>query len=266
MIYISFFHYNFSQGTQQQFIGLQNYGSMLTDYIVHDSVQFTVFIIVAGVILEALLGLGLALLILNTRGEWAFRMMAILPMTIPMVVSGMVWKMLLNTIYGPVNYFLSFFGVSQISWLGDPTFARFGILMVDVWQWTPFMFLIIYAGVKNMPGDLIEAARIDGASSWQLIRHIILPLARPLVTIAAMLRVIELLKLFDIVYMITGGGPGTTTYSFSYLIYVVGFLTGINLGYASALSIVLLICAMILTALLIKVLDLKRLLGLEAKV
>jgi len=265
MIYISFFNYNLATGAQQQFIGLLNYQNMATDYLVRNSVQFSVFIIIAGVITEILLGLGLALLILGTKGERVFRSISIIPMTIPMVVSGMVWKMLFNTVYGPLNYFLSFFGVGKISWLGDPFFARFTILIVDIWQWTPFIFLILYAGLKNVPEDLIEAAVVDGARGWQVTRYVRIPFIRPLITIAVMLRLLELLKLFDIVFMITGGGPGTITYSYSYLIYVVGFLTGINLGYASALSVVLLICAMILTALLIKILNVKRLLGLEVK-
>jgi len=265
MIYISFFNYYLARGGEQEFIGLLNYQNMSSDYIVRDSVQFSVFIIIAGVITETLLGLGLALLILDSKGERVFRSISIVPMTIPMVVSGMVWKMLFNTVYGPLNYFLSFLGIGKISWLGDPFFARFTILIVDIWQWTPFIFLILYAGLKNVPVDLIEAAVVDGAGGWQVTRYVRIPFIRPLITIAVMLRLIELLKLFDIVYMITGGGPGTTTYSYSYLIYVVGFLTGINLGYASALSVVLLICAMILTALLIKMLNVKRLLGLEAK-
>lgn len=265
MVYISFFNYNLATGTQQQFIGIENYQNMLSDYLVQASVQFTVFIIILGIILETLLGLGLALLILNSKGETIFRSATILPMTIPMVVSGMVWKMLLNTLYGPVNYFLSFFGIGQISWLGDPFFARLAILIVDVWQWTPFVFLILYAGLKNVPEDLIEAARVDGARDWQVSRYVRIPLVGPLITIAVVLRLLELLKLFDIVYMMTGGGPGTTTYAFSYLVYVVGFLAGINLGYASALSVVLLIVAMILTAILIKMLNIKRLLRLEVK-
>jgi len=265
MIYISFFNYYLARGGEQEFVGLLNYQNMPSDYIVRDSVQFSVFIIIAGVIIETLLGLGLALLILDSKGERAFRSISIIPMTIPMVVSGMVWKMLFNTVYGPLNYFLSFLGIGKISWLGDPFFARFTILIVDIWQWTPFIFLILYAGLKNVPVDFIEAAVVDGAGGWQVTRYVRIPFIRPLITIAVMLRLIELLKLFDIVYMITGGGPGTITYSYSYLIYVVGFLTGINLGYASALSVVLLICAMILTAFLIKMLNVKRLLGLEVK-
>jgi len=265
MIYISFFNYYLARGGEQEFVGLLNYQNMSSDYLVRDSVQFSVFIIIAGVIIETLLGLGLALLILDSKGERVFRSISIVPMTIPMVVSGMVWKMLFNTVYGPLNYFLSFLGIGKISWLGDPFFARFTILIVDIWQWAPFIFLILYAGLKNVPEDLIEAAVVDGAGGWQVTRYVRIPFIRPLITIAVMLRLIELLKLFDIVYMITGGGPGTITYSYSYLIYVVGFLTGINLGYASALSVVLLICAIILTALLIKMLNVKRLLGLEVK-
>ena len=260
MIYISFFEYNLARGGAQKFIGLANYIQMFYDPVAAGSINFTAFITVAGVVIETLLALALALLLLGVRGERFIRLAFLVPMTIPMAVSGMIWRMLYNTTYGPINYFLSFFGVRRISWMGDPFYAPLAILIMDIWQWTPFMFLLLYAGLKNIPPSYLEAAMVDGADEWQLTRYIRLPMIRDLVMIAVILRSIDLLKLFDTVYMVTGGGPGTATYTFSYLIYQVGFITGINLGYASALSVVLLIVIMLLTTVLIKVLNVGRLL------
>ncbi|MCD6536344.1 MAG: sugar ABC transporter permease [Thaumarchaeota archaeon] len=260
MIYISFFEYNLARGGAQKFIGLANYIQMFYDPVAAGSINFTAFITVAGVVIETLLALALALLLLGVRGERFIRLAFLVPMTIPMAVSGMIWRMLYNTTYGPINYFLSFFGVRRISWMGDPFYAPLAILIMDIWQWTPFMFLLLYAGLKNIPPSYLEAAMVDGADEWQLTRYIRLPMIRDLVMIAVILRSIDLLKLFDTVYMVTGGGPGTATYTFSYLIYQVGFITGINLGYASALSVVLLIAIMLLTTVLVKVLNVGRLL------
>ena len=260
MIYISFFDYNLAKGGVQKFIGVANYVQMFYDPVARGSVAFTAFITIAGVVTETLLALLLALLVLGVRGERVMRLSFLIPMTIPMAVSGMIWRMLYNTTYGPINYFLSFFGVRRISWMGDPFYAPLAILIMDIWQWTPFIFLLLYAGLKNIPPVYIEAAMIDGADEWQLTRYVRLPMIRDLVMIAILLRSIDLLKLFDSIYMITGGGPGTATYTFSYLIYQVGFITGINLGYASALSILLLIATMLLTTLLIRALKVGRLL------
>lgn len=260
MIYISFFEYNLAKGGVQKFIGVANYVQMFYDPVARGSVAFTAFITIAGVVTETLLALLLALLVLGVRGERVMRLSFLIPMTIPMAVSGMIWRMLYNTTYGPINYFLSLFGVRRISWMGDPFYAPLAILIMDIWQWTPFIFLLLYAGLKNIPPVYIEAAMIDGADEWQLTRYVRLPMIRDLVMIAILLRSIDLLKLFDSIYMITGGGPGTATYTFSYLIYQVGFITGINLGYASALSILLLIATMLLTTLLIRALKVGRLL------
>lgn len=115
--------------------------------------------------------------------------------------------MLFNTQFGPINYFLYLLGLGKLSWLGDPYLAPIAVLLVDIWQWTPFVFLIIYAGLKTVPSDLIEAATVDGASGWQVNRYVRIPMVKSLIVIALMLRLIELLKLFDIVYMVTGAAP-----------------------------------------------------------
>ncbi|MGC8912140.1 MAG: carbohydrate ABC transporter permease [Nitrososphaeria archaeon] len=265
MIYISFFNYNLASGANSTFSGLYNYLRIPLDPIAQGSVSFTIFITFSGLVIETMLGLAIAFLVIDARGEKFFRMAIIIPMMIPMAVSGMIWRMLYNTLYGPVNYFLSFFGVARISWLGDPAYAPLALLITDIWQWTPFMFLIFYSGIKGISPTLVESAMVDGAGDFDLIRYIRIPLIKDLIIIGALLRTIDLLKLFDTVYMITGGGPGTSTYSYSYLIYVVGFLTGINLGYASALSVVLLIIVTALVAILIRLLNIGQLLGLSGE-
>lgn len=261
MLYISFFDYNLARGGIQRFVGIMNYLQAFYDPVARGSISFTAFITVTGVIVETLLALILALLVVGIKGESLLRLSFLIPMTIPMAVSGMIWRMLYNTTYGPVNYFLSFFGIKRISWMGDPIYAPIAILIMDIWQWTPFLFLLFYAGLKNIPQVYLEAAMIDGASGWQLTKSIRIPMIKDLLMIGVLLRSIDLLKLFDSIYMITGGGPGTTTYTFSYLIYQVGFITGINLGYASALSVILLLVIILLTTLLIRALKVERLLG-----
>lgn len=261
MIYISFFEYNLAAGGILKFLGVENYIKVFYDPVANGSVFFTAFITVMGVIIETLLGLLLALLVIGVKGERIMRLCFLIPMTIPMAVSGMIWRMLFNTTFGPINYFLSLFGMNRISWMGDPSFAPLTILIADIWQWTPFVFLILYAGLKSISPVYVEAAMVDGADEWRLTRYVRLPMLRDLITVVVLLRSIDLLKLFDSVYMITGGGPGTTTYTFSYLIYQVGFITGINLGYASALSVILLIVIMLLTTALIRILNIRRLLG-----
>jgi multiple sugar transport system permease protein len=226
-------------------------------------VEFTAILVVIALPLEMLFGMGIAWLFRNLIvGERFMRSLVLLPMMVPAVVAGIAWKMLFNYNFGPLNYFLSLFGISNISWLGDPNFARLGIIIVDLWQWTPFVFLVLYSGLQSMPAELVEAARVDGASSWAVIRYVELPILAPLIGTVLIIRLIDLLKLFDIIYMITWGGPGSATHSFSYYIYKVGLSYGWDVGYASALSIVLLIVVVFLVNLLMRVLRLRALLEL----
>jgi len=263
MIYISFHDYNLAKGGTPVFIGIQNYISIFQDNVAMSSIRFTILLACVAVPIELGLGIAIALFIRGILGERIIRSSLLLPMMIPPVVAGIAWKMLYNFEYGPVNYLLSLFGVSQISWLGDYTFSQVGIILIDVWQWTPFLFLILYAGLQSIPRELVEAAEVDGASRFEVTRFVELPLLSPLIGVALIIRVIDVLKIFDIIYMVTWGGPGSATHSLSYYIYKVGVSFGWDIGYASAISLVLLGGIVALTTFLIRGLKLKESLGFK---
>ncbi|MDK2897590.1 MAG: multiple sugar transport system permease protein [Candidatus Atribacteria bacterium] len=262
MIYMSFHDYSLVSWEEPKFVGLENYREIFRDRTARSSVTFTVILLVAAVPLEILLGIGIAFLFRDTLGEKVFRSSLLIPMTIPPVVAGIAWKMLYNYEFGPVNYFLSLFDLPKVSWLGSQFFAQLGVILIDVWQWTPFVFLIIYAGLQSIPRDIVEASLVDGASGWNALRYIELPLIQPLIWVALIIRVIDVLKIFDIVYMVTFGGPGSATHSYSFYIYKVGVSFGWDIGYASALSIILLLVITLLANFLIKALRLKEILEL----
>ncbi len=263
MIFMSFFNYNLAQGTPPRFIGLGNYAEIFRDPTVGDTVEFTAFLTGVALPLEMILGFAIALLIRDTVGESLWRGLLLLPMTVPAVVAGIAWKMLYNYQFGPLNYLLSLLGMEKVSWLGQVAPARLGLVIIDVWQWTPFIFLVLYAGLQNIPVDLVDAAQVDGAGRWQIARYVELPLILPLALVVLLLRLIDILKLFDIVYMTTYGGPGTATYSYSFYIYNVGFAFGFDVGYGAALSIFLLMVITVLVNLLMRLVRLDELLGLK---
>ena len=262
MIYMSFNAYDLARNQPPRFTGLGNYAAIPQDPTAVSSIEFTILLMVVALPLEMLLGMGIAWLIRDMFGERAIRSAILLPMMVPAVVASIAWKMLFNYEFGPINYFLSLLGIAKLSWLGSYPFARLGIILIDVWQWTPFVFLVLYSGLQSIPPDLTEAAIVDGASSWAVIRFVEFPLLRPLIWVVLIIRLIDILKLFDIVFMVTWGGPGAATHSFSYYIYKVGLSFGWDIGYASALSILLLIVVVILVNLLMRVLRLRALLEL----
>lgn len=263
MLYISFFDYNLAGGGSPVFYGFRNYAAILTDSIATSSVEFTLRLVLIALPIEMLFGLGAALLARDIFGGRLVRSLMLVPMMIPAVVAGIAWKMLYNFDFGPINYFLSLFGIAKQSWLGDYHMAQLSIIIAEIWQWTPFVFLILYAGLQATPWEIVEAARIDGASSWGVVRYIEIPLLRPLILVVFLIRLIDILKLFDIIYMVTWGGPGSATHTFSYYIYKVGLSYGWDVGYAAALSVVLLIVVTILANILIRTLRLPAMLGLE---
>lgn len=263
MIYMSFFQYNLAQGIEPRFIGLGNYRNIFSDPTVGDTVEFTAVLTIFALPIEMLLGFAIALLVRETVGESLWRALILLPMMVPAVVAGIAWKMLYNYQFGPLNYMLSLLGIEKVSWLGQSVPARAGVIIIDVWQWTPFVFLVLYAGLQSVPVDLIDSAKVDGASRWGITRYVELPLVLPLALVVLILRLIDVLKLFDIVYMTTYGGPGTATYSYSFYIYNVGFAFGFDVGYGAALSILLLIVVTILVNALMRLVRLDELLQLK---
>jgi multiple sugar transport system permease protein len=236
-----------------RFNGLENWVRLACDERFWNAVKNTVRFIVVGVPLQYGLGLGLALL-LNGEvwGRKFFRVCFLLPMALtPVAVGFLVGRMLFNPNIGPVNQWMMALGLPPLGWTTDPRIAWFVIVLVDTWQWTPFMFLILHAGLQSLPLEIYEASRIDGASEWQMFRHLTFPLLLPVSTTGVLLRALEMFKLIDIVVVVTGGGPGTSTETVTYYAYQVGG-RNFDLGYASAVAYALLIMTVVFALLYVR--------------
>ena len=264
MLYISFTKYNLLWDPYPVFNGIENYVKAFTDPILQSSIKVTGLIIAASVPSEFVLGLLIAFLIDSLSvGKNVIRSLIIIPMVLPPIVSGIAWRLIFNPEYGPLNFFLNlFYNIGKIEWLGEPLPAVISIIISDIWQWTPFMFLIFYASLQSFPSDLRDAAYVDGASYLQLMAHVILPELMPVMSMALLLRLIDSLKIFDTVYMLTYGGPGYATHVLSFYIYKVAFKY-MEMGYASCLALLLLLIDLVLVYALIKLLRIGEALGVK---
>jgi multiple sugar transport system permease protein len=199
---------------------------------------------------EFLLGFGLALLVDRPlRGRGLFRALLLVPMMLPPVVVGVVWRLMLNPDFGAINGTLRSVGLTTdaLTWTASPKLAMLSVIAVDVWQWTPFVFLVLLAGLQAIPQEPYEAARIDGSSAWQTFRFITLPLLKPALLIALLLRTMDLLRVFDQIFILTEGGPGFATETVSLYIYRAAFRF-FDFGYAAAMSFILLIITNLISA------------------
>lgn len=197
---------------QAQFVGLRNFINLLSSAIFWNALKNTAIFTAGTVGLTFLLGLLIALLLRSVRrGLNIYRVIFILPLGVSPVVAGLTWGMMLNPLFGVVNFFLGFLGIRGLGWATDIKLALPTVIMIDVWQWTPFMMIILYAGLQMLPKDCFEAAMVDGASAWRNFIHITLPLLRPIIVIALIFRLMEAFKSFDIIYTVTKGGPGHAT-------------------------------------------------------
>ena len=256
--------YDMAFMTEPQFIGLRNFARLVEDTSFINSIGNTLLLSIGAVLLEFLVGLGLALLLFEPlRGTNFAKPLIIIPMMIPPVVVGLNLRLILDT-FGPLNGFLNLVGLPSVDWVGHPTWARASLIITDLWQWSPFVFIIILAALNAIPPHLLDAAKVDGASSWALFRHIIWPMIVPSVAVALTFRLVDALKLFDIVYMLTYGGPGNSTEVVSLYVYRTAFRFG-RLGYAAAMGVVILIFSSLVTAGVLKVLRLERRLGWEQR-
>ena len=226
------------QKTTTTFEGLKNFRRLFNDSQVATSVRITLTFIVSTVSIELVFGFLLAILFnRHLAGRATMRALMILPIFATPLAAGYLFFTILYEEGGP----LGFLG---IPFLSNPDWALFSVIFVDVWQWTPFCFLVFLAALQSVPDELYEAAIIDGASGWQLIQKVLLPVLQPTIMIVLLLRLAEALKLFDVPFALTGGGPGIATQSYSFL----AFRTGIrffDLGYASAMCYGLLITVMV---------------------
>ncbi|MET1064965.1 MAG: sugar ABC transporter permease [Arthrobacter sp.] len=253
-IFYSAFRNDKILGGAGRFVGLNNFVEVVTNASVRHAFAITIAFVAVAVILEMILGFALALPLAaqTTANKWGAALM-LLPFAVTPAVAAMVFKQLLNPNYGWVGYYLGFLGFPKgVDLLGDPTSAWIVLIILDMWQWTPFIALILMAGLQSLPAEPREAAMVDGASPWQMFRHITLPGMVPFIAIAAVLRTIQAFKTFDSFKILTGGGPGESTEIINLGIYRVG-LQSFNVGLACALGVIFLIILSLLVPLMLRV-------------
>jgi multiple sugar transport system permease protein len=227
-----------------EFVGLANYARALSNPLLADSVRQTAIYGLIVVPSEILLGLGLALLVHRTIRSAPVKaviyVLAIIPIVMPGVAAGVIFRLIYAPEYGLLNFILEQLGIieKQILWLSVPPLAMLSVASVDIWQWTAFVYLVLFAGLQTVPHEAVEAAQVDGASSWAQFRQIELPFIRPLVLLVLFFRIADVLRVFDHVFILTGGGPGTTTEFLSLYLYRIAFKFS-DLPQASALAVMM---------------------------
>lgn len=220
------------------FSGLDNYYTFLSDEVFSIALYNTTLFVVVTVSIEMILGFILALLASNLRrGSGFYRTILIIPILVPAIAIGTVWRLMYNYDFGILNQILKFVGLPAQTWVADPNLAMLCVILVDVWHWIPFVFLLMLAGIESLPIEPLEAAQVDGASIWQTLCYVIVPMLRPTILVTLMFRTIFAFKVFDEVYLLTGGGPGTRTEVVSMFINRVYFQQ-FRWGYGAFLSLV----------------------------
>jgi multiple sugar transport system permease protein len=235
-----------------QFTGFGNFRSMITSHEFLESVRVTAIFVISSTLLTLVLGLALALILNESlRGRGLFRVILTLPAIIPPVVAGFAWKFLLNREVGVIGgYILPSLGF-QKSVYGDPVLALVSVITADVWSRMPLMFLILMAGLQAIPDELHEAAEIDGANYWQCLKSVTLPLLKPVIIIALIIRFIDAFNLFETIFVMTSGGPGTATQTLPLLGWKTGFQY-FNLGEAAALAVLMLMMTILVSQAMIR--------------
>lgn len=237
------------------FIGLGNYAALIRDARFRNSILITAVLVVVGVGVEMLLGFGLGqILSVKMKGKRIIVAALLLPVMVMPIVVGYTWRLLWDAMYGPINQIIGWIigRPFQIAWLAKTPTAIFAILVTEIWQWTPFMFLVFLSGIVSLDTEIFEAADIDGASSWEKLRFMTIPLLRPIIIVALLIRGLDALKFFDVIFALTGGAPGNSTETISFYIYKTGYQF-FRLGYGAAASFILLIALIIIITYLLKI-------------
>jgi multiple sugar transport system permease protein len=245
-IYLSFTAWNPIKSRVPLFVGLQNYAQILSDPAFLHSLAITALFTLVATAIELLLGLAVALLLDDEGviGKDVYRTVVLLPTVIAPAVVGTIWYILYHDTYGPLSYWFNVIGIEP-GWLQNPRVALFSIILTDIWHWTPFMFLLILSGLQVVSRELYDAASVDGASWFQTLRFVKLPLLRDTIIVALILRSMDAFRIFDEIMLMTGGGPGESTETTSVLIYKSAFKF-FQMGYSSTLVVVLLLVTLIL--------------------
>ena len=253
-LWTSFYYFNLTKLRLVKFVGLDNYQTVLTDQVFWEAMGRTFTLLVIALPLQIAFGLGIAL-ILHRPGlgflKTLTRLSLVLPMATTYAVVGLLGQVMFNIKYGVVNQLLGFIGFDPVNWIGDPHNAFVAVVFWDVWQWTPFVALVLLAGLTTVPGEIEEAATLETKNWWTVLRHVQLPFLIPGLTAVLILRTADTLKLFDMVFTMTRGGPGSATEFISLMIQRVGF-RGFDQGMASAQAVILLIITIVLSQLYIR--------------
>ena len=216
-----------------EFVGLQNYRLLLSDARFANAVANTAYFVGLSVSLELALGLGLALLLHQKfPGRGLVRALVLVPWAVPTVVAARFWEWIFNADYGVLNYLLG----AKINWLGDPFWAIHAAILADVWKATPFAVLLLLAGLEVIPEEIYQAARVDGANAWQVFRHVTLPLLKPVILLVLLFRTMDAARVFDLIFVLTGGGPANQTETLVVYAYKLLYRT-LQFGYGSAVAV-----------------------------
>lgn len=244
-LFLAFMSWELTVNVSPHFIGLQNFSTILfKDTRFWSAMRVTAILMTGGVAMQLCIGTGLAIL-LNRLGTWRVPLVSLflIPVMIAPVVAGFQFRMIYHDQFGPLNYLIELLTGGWwrgFAWIADPKVALLAIMLTDVWQWTPFLMLIVLAGLQTIPLELYEAAEVDGASSWQTFWSITVPLLLPAIVIGILIRAMDSFKLFDIIYLLTGGGPGNVTETISFYTYLQGFKF-FSMGYTAAMGFLQLI-------------------------
>lgn len=234
--YLSLCQWDIGTGASRTFIGARNYLRLFTDARLWGALRNTGLELLLGVGSQFLLGLALALLLNRTfRGRNLVVTLFLLPMMISPVVVGCIWKIIYHYQYGPLNFLLERLKLNSVNWLGSNQVSIYSIILADIWEWTPFVMITLLAGLQAIPDELYEAARVDGATRLGTFFWVVLPLLRPVMIIAILIRVMDAFKIFDLVALLTMGGPGQSSETIAFYNYLTGFKY-FSMGYASSMA------------------------------
>jgi ABC-type sugar transport system permease subunit len=252
----SFHHVNLSVNQPHTFAGAQNYKTMVTSSSWRQALEHTAAFTAVSVVVETAVAIGLALM-LNAKfaGRGLLRAAILVPWAVPTVVSATLWKTMFDPRSGFVDYLLGKLHLpgASTTWLAGEWTSWTAVFVADAWKNVPFIAIVLLAGLQVIPSEIYEAARIDGASSWQMFRRLTLPLLKPALMVALIFRTLQAFLIFDVVYIMTGGGPGTTTETLSYLDWQT-FLVKTDFGYGGAMSIGLVVIALLISAVYVRAL------------
>ena len=253
LVYVSLYIWPISPTLPRIFLGFGQFTYLFSNPAFIESMQVTINLMVVGVTIQISLGMLLAIL-LSTKSRITnyFTLPFMIPVFISPVVVGLIWKFMFNYDLGILNYLLNVIGLESVNWLGTTTTAFWSVVIIDTWQWTPFTTLIIKAGLDSMDPTPQEAATVDGASRFQIFTLVTFPSIAPIFAVALLFRTLDAFKAFDIIYIVTRGGPGGSTYVLGYNIWKTAFYQN-QLGLAAAMSVVMIIIATILAFILVRI-------------